>query len=350
MMRYVVGREYNAEPIFEEEETQEPIKEPIQEPIQETRQPQTRQSRHPRQNQQNQQQKYNEFRNAHKMNECIPMNHVDTVILHHFPNDSNIIYDYNSTTKLIKIKIIDILNANICNWEFNREPDIDRIPLIAQNIYETRLIKTILCFNYDFKNDKFEIIDGSHRYEALKLLYSFKTNINDRLDWFINEDINWLLNEYILVQTYFESNVEQLIELRNNINHSKPMPVEYEKLLNDREKTNIIKEIYFEYHNRYKKCFGNGKDENMRNSKKMDRDRFYVILSKVYDKYNININKIGLLRNKLNTANQNIKNKLLNGEFTRGPHKCNNKSILKRCEDTECYLFLYDDDYLIDFI
>jgi hypothetical protein len=331
MMRYV-GHEFTPKPVFEEETQQ-----------QQTQQQQTQQ-------QQTQLQKYNEFRNTYKINDCIPVNHINTVILHHFPNDSNIIYDYNITTKLIKIKIIDILNANICNWEFNREPDIDRIPLIAQNIYETRLIKTILCFNYEFKNDKFEIIDGSHRYEALKLLYSFKTNINDRINWFINEDIDWLLNEYILVQIYFESNIEQLIELRNNINHSKPMPVEYEKLLNDREKNNIIKQIYIEYHNRYKKCFGNGKDENMRNSKKMDRDRFYVILSKVYDKYNININRVGLLQNKLNIANQKIKDKLSNGEFTRGLHKCNNKSILKRCEDTKCYLFLYDDDYLAEFI
>lgn len=294
---------------------------------------------------------YDEFRDRCRECDYVPINYINLIISHHFPNESKIIHNYDTTTKLIKIKIIDILNSiKMCNWEFNREPDMERIPLISQNIYETRLIKTMLCFNYEFKNDKFEIIDGSHRYEALKLLYSFSTNVNDRPDWFINEDVNWLLNEYIIVQIYFQTNKEQLTELRNNINYSKPMPIEYEKILNDREKNNIIKQIYLEYYNRYKKCFGNGKKENMINAKKMDRDRFYVILSKVYDKYNIDNNSVNLLQNKLNEANQKIKNKLLSGEFTRGPRKCNDKKILKRCEETDCYLFLYDDDYLVEFI
>ena len=97
------------------------------------------------------QEDYDKFRNANRRNDYVPINYINLIISHHFPNGSNIIHDYDTTTKLVKIKIIDILNSiKIFNWEFNREPDMDRIPLIAQNMYETRLIKTILCFNYAF--------------------------------------------------------------------------------------------------------------------------------------------------------------------------------------------------------
>jgi hypothetical protein len=333
------------------EETKE---EPNMNETQEEKEEEEYHFRHRRENRNNEETPkptYEEFRNTYSECDYVPISHINTVFKHHFPNEPQIIHDYDTTTKLVKIKIIDILNSiKIYNWEYNREPDIERIPLIAQNMYENRLIKTMLCFNYEFKNDEFEIIDGSHRYEAFKLLHSFSTNTNDKPDWFINEELNWLLNEYIIVQIYFQTNKEQLTELRNNINYSKPMPIEYDKLLNDKEKNKIIKDIYLEYYNRYKKCFGNGKDENMRNNKKMDRDRFYVILSKVYDKYDININRVGLLQNKLNEANQKIKHKVLEGEFNRGPHKCKNQKILDRCEETGCYLFLYNDDYLVEFI
>jgi|LakMenEpi03Aug12_release.lakeMendotaPanAssembly.Ray.scaffolds.fasta_scaffold18244_5 hypothetical protein len=293
---------------------------------------------------------YDEFRNAHRRCDYIPSNKINLAFSHNFPN-SSIICDVNEDIKMCNVKISSLLNADIINWQFNREPDVVRIPKISRYIYESRTrLQTIFYLNYNFKCDKFEIIDGTHRYCALKMLKSLHDEggiiIEELLrnddghhvaHWFnCEENIDWLLNSYVIVQINFKSTKNELIILRNDINHSQPMPVEIQEILQDVEKNGIINQIANEYIHRYKKSFADSNNETyLRSNRRTNRDNFVVLLSKIYDKYNININRVGTLQQKLKDANDKIRNKLLENNI-----KCN-ETIKTRCRDNGCYLFLY---------
>lgn len=335
MIRYVVGREYTAEPIFEEEETQD------------TQQPQQPQ------------QTYDEFRNIYRRDNYIPSTHIGIVFSHNFPN-STIIHDINEDIKLCNVKILDLLNTHVINWEFNREPDEVRVPEIARHIYESRKqINTHFYLNYNFKYDRFEIIDGTHRYWALKMLKSLNDEngiiIDERLrnsdgenktTWFNStENIDWLLNSFVIIQINFKSTKNELIALRDDINHSQPMPIEIRENLQDIEKNGIVNKIADEYINRYKQWFAKSNDDTyLRNNRKTNRDKFVVLISKIYDKYKININRVGTLQQRLEMANNKIRIELQENKI-----KCK-QSIKNKCYETGCYLFLYRHDKLEEFI
>lgn len=305
---------------------------------------------------------YHELRKIHlKNNIFVPLHLISNVIMHHFPNNSAIVHDYTATTKLIRIKIHDLLIPNkIVNWNYNREPDYVRIPAISKNIYETRCnpIKTLFYINYNFKNDNFEIIDGSHRFKALEMLLSLRNNngkiIDSRLkntdgnesaEWFDDTDINWILNEYILIYCCFQSTQNELIQLRDNINLSQPMEIIPSSTQINDEKYQIINRIADDYQLRFKKNFSDSNDDSYLKSNGMtNRNKFIKLLSNLYDKYNIDINRVGILQQHLQIANDNIHAKLDSGKL-----KCSQKSK-KRCDESGCYLFMYKNDVLEDFI
>lgn len=311
----------------------------------------------PQQTQQTQQ-IYVQYRNKYKRENYIPTTHIDMAFSHHFPN-SSIIYNINEDIKLCSIKISDLLQANVINWEFNRQPDQVRVPEIARHIYDSRKhINTHFYLGYNFKNDRFEIIDGSHRYWALKMLKSLSDAngeiIDDRLrnnnetvaTWFNpQENIEWLLNSYSIVQINFKSSKNELILLRDDINHSQPMPTEMREFSQDIEKNGIINRIADEYINRYKQCFADSNNESyMRSNRKTNRDKFIVLLSKLYDKYNIDINRVGTLQQRLEIANDKIRCELQDNKI-----KCN-QNIKSKCQETGCYLFLHRDETLFNLI
>lgn len=294
---------------------------------------------------------YNEFRNAYKRHEYIPSDKINVAFSYNFQH-SSIICSANENIKICNIKLSSLLNAHVINWEYNRDPDVVRIPEIAKYIYESKArIQTMFYLNYNFKHDRFEIIDGIHRYCALKMLKSLYDEdgliIDDRLrnengdnitSWFNpGENIDWLLNSEVIVQINFKSTYNELIILRDDINHSQPMPILVRPSL-DIEKNGIINRIADDYIHKYKKCFGTSSDETyLRNNRKTSRDKFIVLLSKMYDKYNINAERIGTLQQRLEIANDKIRSELLENKI-----KCN-ETIKNRCRETRCYLFLYKD-------
>lgn len=305
---------------------------------------------------------YSGLRKIHlKNNTFVPLHLINNVISHHFPNNSVILHDYTSTIKLLKIKIHDLLIPNkIINWEHNREPDYVRIPVISRNIYENRCnpIKTLFYINYNFKNDNFEIIDGSHRFKALEMILSLRNNNgkiidpklrnddgNENADWFDDNNINWLLNEYIIIYCCFQSTQNELVQLRDNINLSQPMEIMPTSTPIHDEKYQIINRIADDYQIRFKKNFSDSNDDSYLKLNGMtNRNKFIKLLSNLYDKYNIDINRIGILHQHLQTANENIHAKLDSGKL-----KCSQKSK-KRCDESGCYLFMYKNDVLEDFI
>jgi hypothetical protein len=111
------------------------------------------------------------------------------------------------------------------------------------------------------------------------------------------------------------------------------------------EKYQIINKMADEYQIRYKKNFSDSNDDSYLKSNGMtNRNKFIKLLSNLYNKYNIDINRVGILHQHLQTANENIHNKLISGNL-----KCSQKSK-KRCDESGCYLFMYKNDVLEEFI
>jgi len=358
--RFVVSSDDEEEELVLEEtqetqETQQP--QPTQQPQstqqpQPTQQPQSRQSR----------QTYAEYRDRCRRDNYIATSNIDMVFSHHFPN-SVVIHNINEDIKLCSIKIRDLLNANVKNWEFNRQPDQVRVPEIARYIYNSRKhINTHFYLSYNNKNDRFDIIDGSHRHWALKMLQSLSVANGEILDnrlrnndetlttWFNpQENIEWLLNNDTIVQINFKSSDNDLRLLRDDINNSQPMPIELRNISQDIEKNGIINRIADEYINKYKQCFASNsvRDDYMKNNRKTNRDKFVVLLSRLYDKYNIDINRVGILQQRLEIANDIIRCELQENRLRR---RCNKEDIKNKCRETGCYLFLYRDEELFNLI
>lgn len=304
---------------------------------------------------------YNLFRNVYKGNDFVPTKFIKNVISHHFPNESLIIHEYTDNIKLLKIKICDLFPNKVCNWKQNREPDYVRIPAIAKNIYETKInpIKTMFYMNYNLKNDNFELIDGCHRFKALEMILSLSENQgkiidpklrnenNDELsEWFTNHDINWLLNEYVIIYICFNSPMNDLEMLRENINLSQPMRYNAYG-----EKYQVINQIADNYQLRYKKNFSESDNETYLKSNGMtNRNKFIELLNAVYDKYiceleNANIhNRYGIIQRYLIIANENIYYDIIETRI-----KCNEKTR-KRCDETGCYLFVCKNNVLENII
>ena len=305
--------------------------------------------------------RYVSLRRIHlRENQYVPIHLIGDAMYHHFPNESSVLHEYDHVTKLIRVKIGDFLGPNkVINWEYNRAPDYVRIPEIAKTIYETKHnpIRTIFYTNYNFKTDKFEIIDGSHRFKALELLLSLSNNNGRIIDpkmrnennedvamWFDNSDISWLLNDCIILYVCFQSSLNELISLRNTINLSQPMTYEIPPDPFN-EKYQIINVIADDYQLKYRKNFSKSTGENYLKANGMTtRNKFIELLVVLYDKHAVNVNRAGILQQQLRAANNKIHEKILRNEL-----KISEKTK-NRCDDSGCYLFIYKNSFLEDFI
>jgi hypothetical protein len=92
----------------------------------------------------------------------------------------------------------------------------------------------------------FEIIDGSHRFYALKSLYTTLKHFN-QLNNFVNiadvkkdekNKINKILNQEILINLHINGEKDVLKECRNRINLSTPMDIDEMKYI---DQNNTIK-------------------------------------------------------------------------------------------------------------
>lgn len=284
---------------------------------------------------------YKLFRQRYRQSNFVPEDKINYIIQHHFGVNSGVIYEYSTSDKLLKIKVSDLLSAPIFNWGRNREPDPLRIPKIAKDIFEKRqMFKTLMYLNYNFKTDKFEIIDGLHRYLALNLLKSLNLNSGctiQETEWYLATiDMNWLYNSELIIYCSFHSTEDDLKDLRENINCSQPMEMvlREDNSSEDLVRINIINTIADEWQKKYRRSFSSGADEGyMKTYGLTNRMKFLVMVSNIYDTYNININHIGLLKQILNDANQRARDLALSGQI-----RCSEKTK-QRCQETGCYLF-----------
>ena len=135
----------------------------------------------------------------------------------------------------------------------------------------------------------------------------------------------------------FNSTEGELIELFKTLNKSTPIPDLY---IRDvvKEKRDIIENVANNWQVKYKTHFSSNNKPNKPN---INRDRFIDLLEQIYNKYNINENNKNLLEEVLERANWNISVNI--------PLKLS-ETIVKKCKDSGCWLFIYSDDKLLKII
>ena len=302
-------------------------------------------------NQQDQQEQiqndYKIIREPYKTNEFIPVHLIPQIIRHHF-SSVEIIHTFADNHYLVKIKISDILNAPIYNWSYNRPPDMSRCPDIARYMYNSKKpIDTMINLTYKNTNDSFEVLDGIHRLTALKIIQSENSktrsldfitpSFENSFEFGFDNNAHWLYDQHLLVNIRFNSILGDLIEIFKTLNKSQAVPDIYIRDVT-REKKEIIETIANDWQIRYKKHFSSSASPISGNT---NRHKFIDLLDIIYDKYKIDDTKLDKFKQILEEANNRMSLNV--------PKKTTVDTRLK-CRDTGCYLFLYKNDKLEDFI
>lgn len=290
---------------------------------------------------------YKIIREPHKNNEFIPTCLIIHIIKYHFKS-SELIHSFTQNHLLFKIQIKDILNAPINNWEYNRPPDMARCPDIANYIYNSKKpIDTMVSMTYKNTNDSFEVLDGIHRLTALRIIHTenskckpldFVTPIQEGDYQFgTDNDADWLYNQYLIVNIRFNAVLGDLIEGFKTLNKSQTVPDIYIRDV-AKEKRDIIDTIANDWQIRYKKHFSSSSNPIVGNT---NRNKFVDLLDKIYDKYKIDETKLNKFKQVLENANTLMSMNI--------PTKTSIDARVK-CRETGCYLFLYKNDILENFI
>lgn len=284
----------------------------------------------------------NEVKNlleVYKDSEFIPNNIIQKVLTTLMPR-AEIIHKYSERHFILKIKVNDLLTTSITNWKYNRPPDMVRCSDISKYIYLSKSpLDTMLYLNFNNKSKSFDVLDGIHRYTSLKIIKEKNSSLDfiTPSDYGNNNDAGWLYESHIILNMRFNSTEGELIELFKTLNKSTPIPDLY---IRDvvKEKRDIIENVANNWQVKYKTHFSSNNKPNKPN---INRDRFIDLLEKIYNKYNINENNKNLLEEVLERANWNISINI--------PLKLS-ETIVKKCKDSGCWLFIYSDDKLLKII
>lgn len=279
-------------------------------------------------------------------------NHLDILLRHMFPSYSKV-HTYGKKRLIIKCKVLDLIQSkpNIVNWFRNRAPDIDRCKEIASFIYnekDTEHISTMFYMNYNNKSGKMEIFDGIHRYTALNILYNANIKPFDGLEAMTEQynyghgfDARQVFENYVLVYIMVNSSEGEVSNQFMNLNKAQPVADMYMRDVEE-EKKKLIELIATSWQQKYKTHFSTNKSFRKPHT---NRDTFVSLLDSIYDKYHCaNDETQKLLSDKLNEANERIKN-----DYNNGKIKASFEATWK-CRTTGCYLFLLTKEELIEFI
>jgi hypothetical protein len=266
------------------------------------------------------------------------MNIVKTLGLH----GQNIITEYNGNHCLLSITIETLVNVmKPINWKHNRPADETRWRAIAKSIFNKRThFDTIIYVHYNSTNDTFEIIDGLHRFSAIKHIYNEnikQLNPLETNDYGCNRDATWFYNSSIVVSVYSDRSFGELAVIFENLNNSVPIPSIFIPEPNPGQKKQAICDTALSWQRRYPKHFSDGNRTKVPN---INRDRFMDILSEVYDSTEGKHNLLDLL----NATNIRMK-QYYTSNIT---HVKISEQTISKCTDNDCWLFIVKPDNLIE--
>jgi hypothetical protein len=252
-----------------------------------------------------------------------------------------IVHSYSPTHHILKITLKDLLIAPIENWMYNRPPDMVRAADIAQ--YMTMFKKpmdSMFFFVYNTRQNRFDVIDGIHRFKALKMMYTVQaesktedTVEEDLLSGFIESAT--LPYEVILINVRFNESDGNIIDLFKSLNKSCPVPELY---LRDsaKDKKEVIEALVAKWQSgAYSRHF----TANLGNRRPyITRDRLINALDAAWDKYELTHESQGRLEEVLDAANAEVHD--LIEDPVRRKKEGLTQLMVDICDTTGLYLFL----------
>ena len=272
--------------------------------------------------------------------EYIPVRLINDILTHYFPN-VKILHTFTQTHFLLSIPIRDLLVAPMVNWEYNRPPDLHRCEDIARYIYNSKLnLDSMFYVSYNNLKRTFDILDGIHRFTSLKIISGENHKPMDPIsgsnEFGYNGNADWLYGQDIIVNIRFNTSTGDLIELFKTLNKSQVVPDLYIRDTS-KEKKKVIETIANEWQIRYRQHFSSSANPNTGNT---NRNQFVSLLDCLYDKFNITETTINVLRQILEEGNKNVSKYI--------PSKFAKLKICEKCCESNCYLFIYKNDVLLD--
>ena len=241
-----------------------------------------------------------------------------------FPSHT-ILHTYTKSHLLIKASLADFMSAPIHNWEYNRPPDINRCEDIS-HYYSAKPVETVFYVAFNSKKNCYDILDGIHRYTALKMIH--KKFPADYVDFITESTVSDPMYT-VLLNIRFNAFEEDLIGFFRSINKANPV---HELYLRDtaKDKRDAIEAVVSNWTKRFKAHFSLATKPQKPH---VNNNQFTELLSKVWDKYHLTLETSLQLGEKLETANERVKNELMAEDV--------NAAMRKKCDTTGCWIFMY---------
>jgi len=253
--------------------------------------------------------------------------------------NSELIYRYSSNHVLMKCAIADLFTTNIKKWKYNRPPDITRCREIAQFVHSRRpTIDWMFYAIYENSNDTIYLLDGLHRFTALKIIHDENKKPLDFLTpGEFSGDISHILSQHVIISIRIDVTDGEAIDLFQQINKSNPVPELY--LQNaDQDKKTVIEDVAAKWMTNYRGHFSTNPRPNVPNT---NRDRFIEFLDSMYQKMELTRETGHKLNNELYKLNEHM--------LKNPPAKLSAKT-LEKCQQSGCYLFIVKPDVLLEIL
>jgi len=250
-----------------------------------------------------------------------------------FPSHS-VLHEYTSDHLIIKVKVSDLVQAPIMNWQYNRPADTARCEEIAKYMYRAKKpVDTMLYLSLNQKSNQFDVVDGIHRYTALMYIKKQTDELDFVTNAFGTDPCDWLFDSYMILSIRLNATDGELIEFFQSLNKSNPIPELYVRDVK-KDKKDCVEHVCHNWQSIYKTHFS---ASNKPQKPNINRDRFIDVLDAVYDKLHLTEETKGKLEQALQRTNVHISQNL--PKLT--------KSIKEKCEITGCWLFIYTPDELV---
>lgn len=242
------------------------------------------------------------------------------------PN-ARLLLSYSATHSLFAIRVRDFLQLPIKNWRYNRPVDKPRSREIAAYLTKTKQpMETVF---YLVKTDKgYEVLDGIHRYTALKIIEEEPVDYITGLVCYGDAEV--------LVNIRFDATDGETIDAFKSLNKSIPVPELYMRDP-DQVKRDIVESVVKKWSMQYADHFSPSRKPVRPN---MNRDTFIEVITEIYDKYNtddnVTIDDMERLLLECNRA--------AHQEFAEEEKP---KSAIEKCKRTGFWLFMMSAEQIV---
>jgi hypothetical protein len=235
-----------------------------------------------------------------------------------------------------KCKMRKFLELKMLKWKYNRPPNQERVEEIGDSLNEkNEKLSFIFQCIYNKEEHGLELIDGMHRYHAIKYLSSILED---------NEENEWFYCSVLLIEAKVYNTEDKEVKVWfSAINNCIPVPDLY--IDPDEQKREIVEEVVNKYYSVYTTHF-RGVRPNIPNT---NTERFTKLICFIYEQFDISIETKKNIYRILEDINKTIEQIVSNDDPTKFNKKITQRTM-EICYKTKMYLFLATKEKLYQMI